>query len=339
MMMKVQRHGVVKQGRAVSVQVCIIGDVHLSDKPPSQCTESYNDDLFDLLYQIVGIAGTREVDAVVFAGDIFHIKQSNRTSHRLVQRMIQVVQSFKCPVYVVPGNHDLLHDRFDSLLETQPLGVVVRAGLKLLDGWATNLPIYGVPWQPDWTTAPSEGAGWPAAFVAWRAGGPGIKPDGLLITHAPLYPPGKELPYEFVPATDISDLMVSGYCYYGHVHPAHGVYKVDRTWFCNQGAISRGSLHEEDLTRVPAVTIWDNSRQGADAFERVVLVAKPASEVFRLQEHIQAKEYSQQLNEFLAQVSSSTVQVTSIESVISHLKEMGLEAGVEVKAIELLQGV
>ena len=73
-------------------------------------------------------------------------------------------------------------------------------------------------------------------------------PDGthaLVVTHAPLYPLGQELPYENYPTDRWARAMGNrGNVFYGHVHEPHGIYVVDGVTFANPGALSRGSLHE-----------------------------------------------------------------------------------------------
>lgn len=310
-------------------KILTVGDVHLSDKAPSKCFDTYNDDLFVLLSEIVKISSDRSVDAVVFAGDIFHIKRPDRTSHKTVQRMIDIVQSFSCPVYGVVGNHDIQHDRLDSIFETQPFGVLLQAGMILLDGWASGLPLFGVPWQQHWHDGEP-------AFEAWNQ-----RPhsESLIVTHAPLYPPGEELPWENIPAPTVAGWMGgSGYVYYGHVHDLHGVFESEGVWFCNQGSISRGSLHESDFNRIPAVTIWHEDRSGAEAFERVELTsAKPGSEVFRVEEHVATVDYTARLDAFLAAVGDSKVEATSVEAVLAQVQAMGLPAAELALATEVLQ--
>jgi DNA repair protein SbcD/Mre11 len=317
--------------------ILCIGDLHLSDKPPSNCTDDYNDQLFGMLDEVVDIAGKRQVDAVVFAGDIFHSKIPMRTSHRTVQRMIGVVQSFRAPVYLVIGNHDIQQDRVESIHETQPFGVLLHSGARLLSGWAEDeygelcdLPLYGVSWQQDWQNAGK-------AFTDWVMD-PASAKNSLIVTHAPLYPVGQELPWENVPAPIVAGWMGNlGYCYYGHVHPCHGVFDTDGVVFCNQGALSRGSLHEEDISRIPAVTIWDSNRSGSEAFERVVLKsAPPASEVFRLAEHVAKTDYRDRLNVFLSAVGQTQVSVTSVESVLEEVRAMNLSVAEMSLAEEVL---
>src|SRR5882724_2990730 len=134
-------------------KVLLLGDVHLSDRVPVNCTDSYLDDLFDLLYQTYNIAKLNNVAAIIQAGDLFDNPRPDRNSHRLVQRTIEWAKESPVPLHIVSGNHDQLGHRKDSILETQPLGVLVLAGvINLLDGWAEDIPAYGVPWLQDWTS-------------------------------------------------------------------------------------------------------------------------------------------------------------------------------------------
>ena len=312
--------------------VCLVGDVHLSDRSPVSCTPQYNDQLFTMLHEVVDLSGS--ADAVVFSGDVFHAKAPHRTSHRTVQRMIDVVQAFSCPVFLVPGNHDMQQDRLASIHETQPFGTLLQAGARLLVGWDREFPIYGVPWLQDWSDHGEH-------FVEWLTEGDsryGDLQNCLLVAHAPIYPPGRENPFECVPASDIAGAMQAGYCYYGHVHDHHGTFTVDGVTFCNQGALSRGSLQEEDLTRRPAVTYWHSDRSGVAAFERVELTsAPPADQVFRVAEAAQRVDHRDRLEDFLAAVGRAEVAQTSVEAVLAHIGTLGLAAPERALAEDVLR--
>ena len=65
----------------------LISDIHASERPPSSCTETYCDDLLELLARSVLVARERKLRAMVWAGDIFHSKVPGRTSHRPVGRV------------------------------------------------------------------------------------------------------------------------------------------------------------------------------------------------------------------------------------------------------------
>lgn len=317
------------------MKALLIGDVHLSDRPPSSCTDTYADDLFDLLGQCAELADRESCDVVVQAGDYWHHKAPGRTSHRLVQRAIRQLREFPCPVYIVPGNHDVTHDQLDSIGATQPLGVLFESGAaRRLEGWAgDNLPLYGVPWQQEWSERVIRDA--LADFREHLFG------RALVVTHAPIYPPGREPRYEgaeYTPARwwaqAIDDGPFEHGLLYGHIHEAHGVYAADDSGlrFCNHGALSRGSLDEYNLHREVGVTLWSEG----GGFEFVPLKAKPAEEVFRLRRHEEVATAQRSLADFQDRLSAVKLSVLSVETVIAHIREGGHPAAVTDLAEELL---
>lgn len=330
----------------------LLSDLHLSDRPPSSCTETYLDDLFGLLEQARQVT-RRYGDAMVWAGDVFHCKAPSRVSHRLVHRVCEFVQ--QCtkdfPVYVLAGNHDMANDRYESLTETQPLGMLYRAGAEELRGW--NGMLYGVPWLQGYGSYARQGDDidplQPLLDIEVRLGdalkdyrkhvyeyGTG-KYKPLVVTHAPLYPPGRELTYEYFPAERWAEAMGGGYghVFYGHVHEMHGTYAAGNTVFCNNGALSRGSLHEYNLTRSVGVTLYDDE---TGKFDFHPLDAKPAAEVFRLQEKQRVTDVQGRLDDFLASAGSATIEVCNVESVLAHVKSLGLGRPLENLVEELLNG-
>lgn len=309
----------------MSEYLCL-ADIHATKRPPSSCTETYWDDLKDLLMQTVQVARQRNVAAVIWAGDVFHHKAPSRTSHELVQDLKKIIEAYPCPVWVTAGNHDMQNDRQESVGTTQPLGVLEGPAVPL-DGWSPDGVVFGVPWQQDWT---GEALG--IELAPWRE--MIFETPHLVVAHAPLYPPGKELEWENYPALEWAEAMGGkGSCFYGHVHEPHGEWTAGGVTFCNNGALSRGSLHEYNLTRQVGCTIWDS---GTGEFEFVPLDARPADEVFRLAEADQARTSQAALESFLEDVGQTRLEVLSVESVREHIRSLGVGRDVEDLAEELL---
>lgn len=320
------------------MKALLLNDLHLtnSNSHPSSCTPAYTDDLFDLLYQSNQLAFDLQISAIIQLGDFFHIKSPSRNSHELVIRAAKWARDAPCSVYVVPGNHDLTNDRLESLDEGQPLGVLYATGaVYKADQYFGNLPIYGVPWQQFWDAEQS------VADRAVKDALAGFKPSDtpqLIVTHAPFFPLGSNPAYEhysvekfsqYVNPTGKANVQVA----YGHIHDEHGQYVVNGVRFCNYGALSRGSLTESNLTRQVGVTIWDSV---TGKFEFIALQAKPAEQVFRVKEITEVKTAQVKLDEFLKSVGQSSIEVTSIESVMNKIRSLKLGKDFENIVEELL---
>lgn len=325
-----------------STIVICVGDIHISDRPPSSCTDGYTEDILNMLSYVARLEKAIGAEAVVWAGDIFHHKQPSRTSHATVLKVMKVAQEYE-NLWIVTGNHDIQSDRLDSL-EKQPLGVLYESGVaKELSGWHPTLPICGVPWQQRWLApgTPLE------AFRTFRQDAPlhtrekWAPGQVLAVTHAPIYPPSvaDNVLFELVPLSGdegISRAMGNeGYLYYGHIHEPHYKFEVEGVTYANMGAISRGSLHEYNLARKIQVTIWTPEH----GFHPIDIPHKPASEIFKLAEAQEKKAEKMSLDSFLSEVGSATLDISSTGSIIDHVRRMDIEELVKDKSIKLLEEV
>jgi DNA repair exonuclease SbcCD nuclease subunit len=317
-----------------SSKVLILNDLHLRDKPPRNCSEAYLQDIFDILHFTAKLEKALDLDAVVWAGDVFDHKMPSRSSHRLVLRTIEVVKAYR-RLLVLPGNHDISNDRLDSIEEQQPLGVLYEAGAERLEGWVPDLPIFGIPWQQRW----DEPGRVEEVFTPWLD--PAAEVDlehSLVVTHASIFPPGQAPGvYESLHPSDIAEAMRhQGYLEYGHIHDNHGIYEVDGVKFCNLGAISRGSLTESNQERPIQAALWTPE----DGFLSIDLPHLPAKEIFLLEQAGELKDKKISDERFLEEVGTTRLEVSSVAGVISHIKGMDEKAvprPVKEVAIELLE--
>lgn len=301
------------------MKLLLIGDIHLADRPPSLRTEGYTDEVFAKLAECNALAEEHGVDAIVQLGDVFHVKQPSRNSHAMVHRFItDVLDAAPVPWWCVIGNHDMTHDRLSSI-PNQPLGVLFQAGLRRLEGHVEIVPdgwVYGVPYLQEWAELPEV---WGSR---WRKG-----PSGLCVTHAAIFPNDENPPFEhFTADTWQEDMGIpegrSRACVaYGHIHDRFGTFEsTDRhTLYCNQGALTRGSLAEHDVKREVAVTLFDDSQP--EPFTAIPLTSvKPVSEVFRLEQRAQETDRTMRLEEFLSNVEATELRVVSVESVLAEVE-------------------
>ena len=290
-------------------KIWCVGDVHLADKPPVNTTEAYTDDIIAMLTWIVEEANRRTIDAVVLAGDIFDKKAPSKNSHALVLKMLSVValaRDLDVDLQIVCGNHDLTNDRYDLLYETQPLGVLFAAGAKELRGWHDGgLPLYGIPWQQDWDATLEQ------AFK------PVKDTEALVVTHASIFPPGQEPPYDHLDLDRLATAAGALSVYHGHIHDFHGAYRVGETAIANMGALARGSLTESHVTRKIQIAEWDAEAQ---EFEAIDVPHKPASEVLKIEEGTARKQARRDAEDFLSALGSRTLAVSSTEAIIAEIK-------------------
>jgi DNA repair exonuclease SbcCD nuclease subunit len=320
------------------MKAMIVGDIHISDKPLSIRTPTYKQDILDKLDWISREAVDRGCKFILQLGDIFHLKHPSRNSHELVVDTHDALMAGGLPVVIIAGNHDIMHDRLESI-PSQPIGALSKMeGIHLLEGWHPEYPVYGIPYLADWTTLPEWMEDWHSHFFE-RAKAPSGQFDSsvgvpLIATHAPLFPPGQEPIYDYVDPADWAALQKYGSVSYGHIHDPHGVYKVGDVQFANFGAISRGSLHAETLKRKPQVAIYD-FRYGT--YEAVEVPHKPAEEVFMLDVHHETVEKKQKLASFLEGLGSGKLEVTTVEKVIADLDAMELSDATRAAARELVE--
>lgn len=323
-----------------STKILLVGDIHLMDKPPRNASETYLEDILEILAFTAQLEKALKIDAVVWAGDVFHHKQPARSSHRLVLKAIEAVKRYQ-NLWIVTGNHDISNDRLETVATQQPLGVLFEAGAHELNGWHPELPLFGVPWQQRWL---EDGAA-AEAFAGYQATGVNssfsrqLELKSLAVTHAPIYPPAeaKDIKFELVDTHEIAAAMGNeGYLYYGHIHEDHGIYEVDGVSFCNVGAISRGSLTEYNISRQIKAALWTPE----DGFFEIVLPHKPAAEVLKVEEGAQAKEEKLNLEGFLADVGSTRLDISSTAVVVDYIKsleETKVPQPVKKIAIDLLE--
>lgn len=300
----------------------IWGDLHLADNPPSPYrTETYRQDILDKLQASINIANELNVDCIQQLGDWFHVKAPSRTSHGLVQDVLDILSTARMPIFIVVGNHDLVMDDLKSL-DRQPLGVVLRApNVYPLSGRPKaghpEFDILGLPYHDnpdDWNQYLTDD----------------ITPRTLICMHASIFPRSELPPYDAIAAEDLASLLPEArYFAYGHIHtpPKKGAYyQAGDAWFCNRGAISRGSLHADNLTRIPGVTLFDSEAEGCP-FTSIDLPHKPASEVFRLEEHVMTQDSQSRVEEFLESLEEVAAAWITKEGIQSHiLKELNVKS-------------
>lgn len=330
------------------VRLMMVGDVHVSDRPPSTRKSSYRNDILTKLMELKLITNTEHFDAAVFVGDIFHSKKPGNTSHETVRAVAQILEGFSCPVYILPGNHDYAGRNHESLSK-HPLGTV---------SLMPNVTLFGTDKRP--TVVVAGKTGWTSLYGVREEDGleafTKAPEGGIVVAHSAIFPPGqapevwdawdaRQVREQFG-FTDIAagrlPKELPAIVYYGHIHEPHGAYDVDGVEFVNYGAISRGSLHEEGaLTRTPGVGIIEIDEDGSyEIRERKLEHVRPADEVFRIEEVTAERAQDAENNAFAEALSAAELDVFSVEKATSAISEHpGVDQSVRDRAIELIEAV
>lgn len=295
----------------------VVGDIHLSVKGPGARTDNYPNEILDKLRFIVEAANKNTCDAILFLGDVFHLKHPSRNPHWLVQSTHEVLtENSDIPVLICVGNHDISTDRLDSL-DSQPLGALGRMkNMSIVIGPSPDFPeIYSIPYLQDWQELPK----WFEEYNTYRADHPEIK-RGVVMMHAPIFPDNQEPIYEYIRSSDVAKMVEHPTLVaFGHIHDPMGMWKPleDRdVHIANFGAISRGSLHKETVKRKPQVYVYNTATGKHKALNVPV---RPPEEVFDLEPHQLEQQRSQSLTGFLDGLDTQdSVTVGSVEQMLEH---------------------
>lgn len=256
-------------------------DVHLADKSPSSWKGDYPEEIWSNLSQVGALARQHEAVAVLDGGDFFQHKSPLKNSHSMVRRAIQMhIKDYPCPTYCVEGNHDITHNNLGSVGK-QPLGVMYASGAfrhlreEVFREGPFQVRVVGVPYDPSRTLGDIRSH---------------VKQQGdthlIVVVHALAAkdPPPRVEEFWGEPVFKYADLIQPGgpdLFAFGHWHQDQGVEHLEGVQFVNLGALSRGALSRENLSRTPKAAVFEILDQGVSVTE-VPMEVKPAHEVFDL---------------------------------------------------------
>lgn len=142
-----------------------------------EAQERYSEARLESLRTMARLAEEEHCDFVVVCGDVF---ESNQVHRRVVVRALDALQSFKVPVYLLPGNHDPLHAasvfRSPVFADHRPSQVTVleRPGVHPIPG--LDLELVAAPW---FSKAPLDDLA-ASACAGLAPGGPALR---VLVAH------------------------------------------------------------------------------------------------------------------------------------------------------------
>jgi len=321
-------------------------DVHLADQSPQMRTDDWAATVLGKLEQVGEIARKVGANAVIDGGDFFHIKSPSRTTHALLQKVAAIHQAYPCPVYALTGNHDVKYSD-KAYLDEAPLGVLFTTGVFQLLGprghtfnsfhrpltggipgcVEVNLTVrvvgvsyHGREYDQNLLTTIVKGSEdylvVAAHLLASQAGGEMFGGEDI------------------VKYNDIVNLDPDMWCF-GHWHKDQGIAQINGKHIVNIGSLTRGSLSQDDMTRIPAVAILRFTREGVTV-ERRELDVQPVSEVFDIEGKVRAEARSMTVDAFVDSVKE-TLGSKDKEPLMDTVRALDIPEPVKERVLSMLE--
>ena len=302
-----------------------MGDLHLRERTPASRLDNYRETSFEELAAIRDIALERKADAVFCTGDIFDDPAATRNPHSLVLQTIRMFKSFHCPVYSVIGNHDISYHRQDTI-EKQPLGVLFESGaLKKLDREVMHgIEVVGVHFDEKNT------------YETLRLKKSGKSPL-IAICHVLAAPEEADMFGETIFGYNEMSEGSEVDCYvFGHFHNDQGIIKTAGKSFVNLGAIARGALNSDVITRKVKLGLIEYDGLELNCSE-ILLPVRPVEEIFDLDKKKELQDREKEIEQFVASLAKNEIfeNLSNLEEVI---KKKNLEPKVKSRVIGYLNG-
>ena len=308
-------------------------DIHLSDKTPHSRTDDWTQTVFDKIQQVGKIAREVGADAVLDGGDFFDIKSPTRNSHSLVRHTADIHADYPCPVYANVGNHDCVYGDY-TFLHQQPLGVLFSTGVfnrlydeheAIFESSGIKVRVVGVPYHG--TTYDLD------RFNIQK----GDEDYLVVAAHVLASPKGGSM-FEGEDIIKYSDLkgLDPDLWLFGHWHKNQGVVEIaPGKHVVNVGSLTRGTLHQDDLDRVPMTVVLSFTSEGIGIDCRELVVA-PSEEVFDLDRRAQVEVRSEAMEAFVDSLRD-TLTLSRNSSVRDIVIDMDIPSEVREKTLYYLE--
>ena len=311
-------------------------DVHVADKGPASWKGDYSEEIWSNLEQVGYFARKHKAHAVLDGGDYFHVKTASRNSHSLIYRTAEIHKSYPCPTYCVEGNHDITYNNLGSI-ERQPLGVLYAAGVfhhlrdTVFESDGLKVRVVGVPYDPKQTLdnllsiqKRPEDDYLVAVVHAWAGENPPAKVEEFF--GEPVFK------YRDLVTPDGPDAFL-----FGHWHKDQGVVQIKGTQFVNHGALSRGALTHENMSRIPKASLLEFTSEGLKV-TLLPMKVLPAEEVFDVEQKERVETEGKSIDAFVERLQAD-VQFDSEGDITANLSKLDFASEVRDLALGYLEKV
>jgi DNA repair exonuclease SbcCD nuclease subunit len=313
-------------------------DEHIADQPPGFRKDSYCDAILAKLSWQGDIARKIKPDGILRGGDLFHTKAANKTTMSTLAKVSDIHRHFSCPTYTVVGNHDITRNDLDTIYG-QPLGVLIKSEVfhplkdEIFISGSMRVRVIGISYTP--------GLNHDTLYRQVQARDDDTYTIAVIHALAAYSPEEKIQSFFNENIFDYRDLVFKG-CpdvyVFGHYHKDQGIQEFNGVQFVNLGAISRGALTFENLSRRPKISIITCNSQGISIEEMKVPCGDPA-DVFDLQLKQQLEKERRNLNEFISKLKADqeTADSDDIHTKMQILQESDYPADLKKLMLNTLE--
>lgn len=279
------------------MKLMFLTDSHVTFKGPESRIDSYHNVILDKFGEVGEIIREKGIDRVIHGGDLFH---SYNISLKFAGEIANAIRTWRVPVSVVPGNHDVIGYNTKTLEQTM-LGFLANTGVVRLllrsnplmfNIKGKMLAIEGQEYYKDIDTGNKDD------YMCQ------VKADlNLLVAHSMLLerPFFKDKPHTLIKDVHSNaDIILTG-----HYHPGFKTVKIDNTTFINPGSLLRNESSDKHMPKVIIININDDTFEYT--IEEIPLkCAKPRELVFDLSK----KEFKENTERFLEEFKENIREIT-----------------------------
>lgn len=309
-------------------KVMFVGDIHLMDRQPKNRLDDYSLAIRTKLTECLQVAEERKLDAVVLLGDLFEVYEVGPLLRNQTLEILKGVPNgnkpWSFPIYICVGNHDL---DSSSNLEKTALGTLISAGYLIKTDYEPSLGISFAHYTPSLDREIKDGFLTTSSAIIWVCHASISTKLDRFAEYAYLF--------EDIPLHPNTNLVISG-----HIHHEMTQTRSDGKRFINPGSISRYSASRDNLEKDIKILILDYTLDGEIQNEEYLKLksAKPANEVFKIEEIQAAKELKRDTHDFklkVANMRTTSWQFTNLDDKLAALRAKAESADISNEIIDL----
>lgn len=280
--------------QAETLKFLVFSDCHFTMTNPRRRKDVYWQSLKAKFLELAGMVLEHKVDYVLICGDLFNSKLKVKWIEH--NTLMDLLQLFSVPVYIIPGNHDLFGANF-STFDEQPIGTLHKSGTVrlvedlLLEKGGFVVQLHGIPFGYNRVLEDYKFERNPKArFV-------------IAMSHDMLFLQEPPFGVSYLKFLDLLSGKPSfDILFNGHIHGSHDKLELNDRLVQNVSGLSRAVLDIDEKDREVKAILCEVNPGGWEVEDLVLKSVKPFKEVFDLEQYAVEKEKEKGFDDFVSNV-------------------------------------